>query len=325
MTSDGSCVKVFVFVARDASEYDKYVLMRGENDEHGKNVEENKTPSGFIWRFDATSKILRMVINKGSLGPDGWTRLKPPEIVSDFKDVNRIAVLLERLRNERYDDEIKAQAKVFIKDVFLGKSKNEGELRGGLWTVLQGLRDEDGKPILAGSVQGRIFIHWGGGERDSIMFYEQIVTENLPDNWRLYSLGTNRNHLFPVDGVRILVPNDPLGLQELERKFSGESDFLCVRDVLTKYVVESIEKRKQLIQAQPRACKKYTIGKQAQDLRNYLNSIAESCASPLVAKLLDRSKPLQKFLKNEAMTELPYCDEIGVLFSLLIQEGVCHG
>lgn len=322
MTSDDSCVKVFVFVARDAAEYDKYVLMRGENDEHGKNVgENNDAPSGFSWRFDATSKILRLVINKGSLGLGGWAGLRPPVSVSDFKNVERIAVLLERLRNKSCADEDRVQAKVLIKDVFLGKEG--GELRGSLWNVLQGLRDEDGRPVLAGSVQGRIFIHWGGGERDSILFYEQKVTEFLPDNWRLYSLGTNRNHLFLVDGARIYVPNDSLELQELERKFSGESDFLCVRDILTKYVVENMEKH--AANSSENTCSRcYTIDKQAQDVRNYLNSIAESCASPLVAKLLDRSKPLQEFLKNEAMEKLPYCDEIGALFSLLIQEDMGH-
>ena len=330
MTSDDSCVKVFVFVARDAAEYNKYVLMRCENDEHGKNVEENNAPSGFIWRFDATSKILRLVINKGSLGPDGWKRLRPPEVASDFKDVNRIAVLLERLRNECCDDETKTQAKVFTKDVFLGNSKNGGELRGGLWTVLQGLRDGDGKSVLTESVQGRIFIHWGGGERDSALFYERKVTEFLPPDWRLYSLGTNRNDLFPVDGEAIHVPCALVELQKLEKKFSGGSDLEHIKEILTDYVVANEECRSlaKRAKSKPKRAKPKLNGydftaEQCENLKSFFMSFAVSHDNPLMVRLFANCEALQEFLRGNK-TKLPFCEEVVELFSSLLREGICH-
>ena len=91
MFNNTSSIKIFVFIARDDKEYKKYELEKGDNEEHGKEH------NGFQWRFNASDKLLRLIINKRSI--DGaWNHLRPADNATDLKDNERLAVVLETLR-----------------------------------------------------------------------------------------------------------------------------------------------------------------------------------------------------------------------------------
>ena len=122
--------KVFVFIACNDKEYEKYILKIGENEERGKTtVAGQESHQGFQWRFDAKTKLLRLIINKGSLGPRGWARLRPAKTDEDFQDTMRLPVLLDKLRVGQLnaDDNVKYETKLAIKDVFVNKSNKNIE------------------------------------------------------------------------------------------------------------------------------------------------------------------------------------------------------
>ena len=108
-----------------------------------------------------------------------------------------------------------------------------------LVSFLSNLKDDENKVLfeLSGdSAQCRIFIHWGGGEREDVLFYEREITKLLENKWRLFSLGTNRNNIFNVDRNKIIVPASAKELDEIEKKFANEQDFggVVADSVLTK-------------------------------------------------------------------------------------------
>ena len=72
------------------------------------------------------------------------------------------------------------------------------------------------------------FYSLGGGEREQVLYYERKVSDLLPDKWRLYSLGTNRNELFSVDRSAIIIPSKAEDLEELGKKFFDEQMFTGV-------------------------------------------------------------------------------------------------
>ena len=318
MLKNDSSIKIFVFIARDATEYAKYQLAKGEKEEHGRDA---NVDTGFQWRFDASSKVLRLVINKGSI-EHGLDRLRAPapNVEEDFRDKERLAVLLDMLRLGHND--VETDVEIAVEDVFIDATSSD--LSGGLWTVLQSLKDEDNNPIIKGKeVQGRIFIHWGGGERDSILFYERKVTEALPPDWRLYSLGTNRNDLFPVDGESIIVPCAFDELQKLEKKFSGGSDLEHIKEILTDYIVANEECRSLTKRAKPKLYDYDFTAEQSDSLKAFFMSFTASYDNPAVVKSFAKCWALQEFLRGNK-TKLPFSEEVVELFSSLLREGICH-
>ena len=76
---DNNLLKVFVFIARDNKEYNKYILETHKDDEcGGDNSESAKNKNQrYQWRYNRDTQYLRAVIEKGKLGPTGWKLLAP--------------------------------------------------------------------------------------------------------------------------------------------------------------------------------------------------------------------------------------------------------
>ena len=221
-------IKVLVFIARDHNEYEKYLLEKASMEQYDWNRDGISSKNNrYQWRFSLKMRILRLVIEKGVLGEDsGWKYLRPPKEGDErlLDDEARLADILEKLRrNPNADQNVKELCKLRCWGLFCNKTKTRGKLRN----ILAGLKDEDKNSILEiADVQCRIFIHWGGGEREQVLYYERMVSRllpnDLPNDWRLYSLGTNRNELFSVDRPKIIIPSKAEDLEELDRRFSEE-------------------------------------------------------------------------------------------------------
>lgn len=221
---DNNLLKVFVFIARDSKEYNKYILEAHRNDERGGDNREcakNKNER-YQWRYNRANQCLRTVIEKGKLGTMGWRLLAP----ATYEDR-----LSDNLRDFRKTNgpALEEKIKVRVRSLFAKLQEDTNtESSGFLYSLLSNLKDDEDKVLLdlsGTNVQCRIFIHWGGGEREDVLFYEREVTKLLDNRWKLFSLGTNRNNLFNVDRDRIIIPASVKELDEIEKKFANEQDF----------------------------------------------------------------------------------------------------
>lgn len=235
MDNEKVLLKVYVFVARggdDKDEYGKYVIERSSDEQYGGSPESAIVGQRFQWRFSPKARVLRVKIEKGKIDE----RLCPPEIECN----DRIAPNLYAYYagNASLRSEVKAR----VEEVFV-----DGD-SGSVLNFLRGLKDEEGKCILEHSkILCRIFIHWGGGETEQVLGCERAISEFLPKDgsWRVYSLGTNRNHLFNVDRQKIIIPSQPDVLDELDWKFYNEQKFAgCLTDApLSKAAASTPENR----------------------------------------------------------------------------------
>lgn len=213
MNNEQSPIKVFVFIARDKAEYDKYMLENSNNDTQGDKSDAIDN-GRWQWRFSSRSNILRAVVEKGRLGPSGWSSLQPRsngERMADYLDALRMNPKDGNAIN-KVGTYVKKLFKIELIDIFLG------ELKG-----VDGVKILDKADVLY-----RIFIHWGGGHREQVLFYEREVQKWLEKkirNARLYSLGTNRNDIFNVDRTTILIPSNAKELEALDDKFYKEQCF----------------------------------------------------------------------------------------------------
>lgn len=327
MVNTESTMFICVFIARDNEEFMKYELMKGDNEDYGEIfLEENKN-KGVSWRFNSSSNLLRLIINKWSLGEngEGWDYLRP---LGEPGSNNResLAVLLAKLLSNENDWDIISPVKRVVKDVFKGDETNGNFL----WRLLQGLRGEDKKKSFLAreeNIYCRIFIHWGGGEREQILFYERKVSEILTflkGDWKLYSLGTWRNNLFSVDVDKIKIPCELHKLKELEKRFSDEAGFESVKDVLTEYVI-AYERKQEQSESPKNIVTVSFDAEQQKCLRAYLQSISSLDVSQFTKKLLNESQEALKSFLSGDQNSLPYCEEIVALFSQLVREGTYHG
>ena len=216
MSTEKSHVKVFVFIARDKAEYDKYFLEDPSNDTSGARSDSPENGRS-QWCFSSKSSILRAVVEKGCLGPSGWELLQP---YSNGSKGSRLSDILDALRKDSKDGEAISTVKEKVEILFNSNLIKE---------FLRNLKGVDGKKILGNDdVQYRFFIHWGGGEREKVLFYEREVSKRLQKSYlnaRLYSLGTNRNDIFNVDRLKIVIPSKSEELDELDEQFYNEQRF----------------------------------------------------------------------------------------------------
>jgi len=217
MNKEKSSTKVFVFIARDKTEYDKYFLESSSNDTSGARSDSPENGRS-QWRFSSKLNILRVVVEKGCLGRSGWECLQPPS--NSSKD-SRLSDILDALRKNSRDSEAANCVWSRVKMLFHRGLINDylGELKGA-----------DATKILDADIaQYRIFIHWGGGQREQVLFYEREVQKWLSmPNVRLYSLGTNRNDIFNVDRLKIVIPAKLEELDAIDEKFYNEQRFAGV-------------------------------------------------------------------------------------------------
>ena len=336
MHRDDSSLKVFVFIARDDDEFNRYDLVSNNgNDEFNFFEPINCTNhTGFSGRFNRRSNLVRLVINKGSIRlpqekPNyAWNILRPRELNADWSDTNLLAVLLDECKKNQDEckndqvDRIKRGIKAKVGKLLVKTVAQSNEAYGNLITFLKEQLKIYGIVINAqSSCEYYVFIHWGGGDRNDILQYEKIVTSFLPQNWKLYSLGTFRNNLFSVDRDIIEVPCDLKELQELEKSFADEAGFELVKSVMTRYVVAN-ENRNKTSQTDTKNVDYFSINNdEMKNLRSYLQSIRASEVLPKKWKLWDASD-ITSFLDGENASKLPYSEDIVALFSKLIREGV---
>lgn len=223
MNKEKSPTKVFVFIARDKTEYDKYFLENSTADTSGAKSDgpENERSQ---WRFSSKSNILRVVIEKGCLGLLGWKCLQPQQQIEPHSQIKvedlRLADLLDLLRKDSKNSCVISAVRFDVKELFCS-----GLVDG----FLKKTKSIDGTEILdSNNMQCRIFIHWGGGQREQVLFYEREVSKRLQPllpTTRLYSLGTNRNDIFNIDRVKILIPARVEELDAIDEKFYNEQRF----------------------------------------------------------------------------------------------------
>ena len=232
-------LNVYIFVARggnDNDEYDRYVMERSSDEQYGGSPEWASAGQRFQWRFSHKARVLRVKIEKGKIDDC----LYPPEIPCQ----DRIAPDLYTYyaANKANKASLRNRVKAKVESVFVDNNS------GAVMTFLHELKDKEGRSILEDSkILCRIFIHWGGGESELVLGYERAISEFLPkdSSWRVYSLGTNRNHLFNVDRQKIIIPSQPDVLDELDWKFYNEQKFAgCLTDApLSKAAASTPENR----------------------------------------------------------------------------------
>ena len=223
MNKEKSPTKVFVFIARDKAEYDKYFLESSNNDTSGARSDSPENGRS-QWRFSSKLNILRVVVEKGCLGLLGWKCLQPQQQIQPHSQIKvedlRLADLLDLLRKDSKNSCVISAVRFDVKELFCS-----GLVDG----FLKKTKCIDGTEILdSNNMQCRIFIHWGGGQREQVLFYEREVSKRLQPllpTTRLYSLGTNRNDIFNIDRVKILIPARVEELDALDEKFYNEQRF----------------------------------------------------------------------------------------------------
>ena len=93
------------------------------------------------------------------------------------------------------------------------------------------------------------FIHWGGGDYDTIPRHEKLFQtrydslvaihpKNPFSSIRFHSVSTIRPHMFDVRGDVIYVPESRMALDSLIKRFEDGQKYVSVKDVLTKFVVD---------------------------------------------------------------------------------------
>ena len=220
-----SCgVKVFLFISREDgsphAEFHKYRFAEAKS-------EKPDSSKGFDWRYSHRQKTLRVFVHKRAkdwLGEEAWGLI-------GMHDGNRPSKLAQQI--DATPNELK-----FASDA-IKIFGSEGAIANGVKKFLREtickldlpevkqLKEADFK------VPCTIFMHWGGGDEPDYAVRETAIRKILPriagddisrnsDNgWKFFSIGTQRNDLFNVDGDGnlIIIPEKRKDLEELEQRF----------------------------------------------------------------------------------------------------------
>lgn len=214
-------VKVFLFISREddapQAEYHKYRFAEAQSEKPDSDI-------GYDWRYSPRQKTLRVVVHKKCeywLGKDAW-RL-----------IGAQGVLAEMIKAAPRKRETESSAdKIFGSNGNLANALREF-LKETICKIdlpdVKLLKDDDFK------VPCTIFMHWGGGGESDYEIREDAIRKRLPgakvgdgygDNdkgWKFFSIGTERNELFNVDGNLIIIPETREELEALERKFERKN------------------------------------------------------------------------------------------------------
>ena len=217
MKEKNDSVKVFLFISqKDSSlgaEYHKYRFAEAQSEKPDSKV-------GYDWRYSLSQKTLRVFMHKKCeywLGKDAWG------LIGEQK---KLALAIENdPAGLTWEDDAKGifgLEGAIVKA--LKKFLKETLCKIDLPNVKQ-LKDCEFK------VPCTIFMHWGGGSESDYEVRENAVRNILPEansgdgyvdndkGWKFFSIGTERNALFNVDGNLIIIPETREELEALERKF----------------------------------------------------------------------------------------------------------
>lgn len=221
-------LNAFVFIARDDGEYRRYVLAEGTGEVAGRDL---STRGGlFQWRYCPQTHVLRFVASKQAFGEDrGYKKLAPA--IEGGELCQFLYRYLAEDKKER--DDARSRVGACAKSIFIGHHDRS------LIKLLYQLKDADEKAIVPENDAGNyyIFIHLGGVEGQYIKFFEETMRKKMPDNWRIFSIGTDRNDLFDVSKTPIVIP---VNMEAVYQRFAAAQQFSNIKDVLTAYVREAI-------------------------------------------------------------------------------------
>ena len=211
--------RVYLFIARDNEEYERYKITKTKTDEEktGEKIAKYK------WRYSKKLKQLRIVIRKDALGSNVARSIQPEN--------GDLIIRMWALKTGKPYPEDRTQ------DMTNGYVRMQiEEMLKEIQRLLEDLKSEyKEQNLLADQFSCYVFVHWGGGDLGDMEYYEKKVAEFMAGNFDgIFSIGTNRNDKFDVDGTRIFIPYDCESLQKLFEVASTDTD---IKDYLTKLAV----------------------------------------------------------------------------------------
>ncbi|MBO7448176.1 hypothetical protein J6U78_07570 [bacterium] len=220
-SKNNTMLKAYVFIARDDEEYNKYIFPED------LNASKNQSSDLYQWRYCHKTNSLRMIFNKRGIGQNGWDYLSPAD--------GKLRIYMEEL-NKATDNAKKEKPKKEIN----AECKELFGLNGDIAKIIKGIKDQlcriyldYDNPLFVDNEQFSvvIFIHWGGGDQYDL--YEETIQKQLPNYWKIYSIGTGRKVLLNIDVDQIEIPTDVDALcQKFENKKKPD-----MKNILTKFIV----------------------------------------------------------------------------------------